>query len=97
MGETRHILDYFTAEVLPDLESSERDLLVKCSVLERLSGPLCDAVLGTTGADDILGELERAGLFISALGGGWYRCHRLFREVLRRELDNDGQLQLRSC
>lgn len=91
MGEDgRHILDYFTAEVIPDLGSSEHDLLVKCSVLERLSGPLCDAVLGTTGADDILGELERAGLFMSALGGGWYRCHRLFREVLRRELDKDG-------
>ena len=83
----RHILDYFAAEVLPGLGHGERDLLVRSSVLERLSGPLCDAVLGTSGADDLLGQLERAGLFISALGGGWYRCHPLFREVLRRELD----------
>jgi LuxR family maltose regulon positive regulatory protein len=82
-----HILDYFTAEVLPGLEGRERDLLVRSSVLERLSGPLCDAVLGTDGAHQVLERLDRAGLFISALGGGWYRCHHLFREVLRRELD----------
>jgi LuxR family maltose regulon positive regulatory protein len=50
---------------------------------------LCDAVLCTTDADDVLSELDRAGLFVSALGGGWYRCHHLFREVLRRELDKD--------
>jgi LuxR family maltose regulon positive regulatory protein len=88
-GDRRHILDYFTAEVLPGLGHRQRDLLVRSSVLERLSGPLCDAVLGTNDADDVLGELDRAGLFISALGGGWYRCHRLFRDVLRRELDRD--------
>jgi LuxR family maltose regulon positive regulatory protein len=58
-------------------------------VLERLSGPLCDAVLGSNDADDVLNQLGRAGLFVSALGGGWYRCHRLFREVLRRELDKE--------
>ena len=89
-ADGRHILDYFTAEVLPSLGGKERELLVRSSILERLSGPLCDAVLETTGADDILAELERAGLFVSALGSGWYRCHGLFREVLRRELDKDA-------
>jgi LuxR family maltose regulon positive regulatory protein len=88
-GEGRHILDYFAAEVLPSLGRGQYELLVKCSVLERLSGPLCDAVLGSSDADDVLSQLDRAGLFISSLGGGWYRCHRLFREVLRRELDKD--------
>jgi LuxR family maltose regulon positive regulatory protein len=88
-GDRRHILDYFAAEVLPGLALRERDLLVRCSVLERLSGPLCDAVLGTNGAEDVLARLDRAGLFISDLGGGWYRCHRLFRDVLRRELDRE--------
>jgi LuxR family maltose regulon positive regulatory protein len=88
-GDGRHVLDYFAAEVLPGLEGRERDLLVRSSVLERLSGPLCDAVLGTDGAHQVLEQLERAGLFVSALGGGWYRCHHLFREVLRRELDED--------
>ncbi|HYO32698.1 MAG TPA: LuxR C-terminal-related transcriptional regulator [Nocardioidaceae bacterium] len=89
-GDGRHILDYFAAEVLPHLEGSQRDLLVRCSVLERLSGPLCGAVLGTADANDLLSELNRAGLFVSALGAGWYRCHHLFREVLRRELDRDA-------
>ena len=70
----------------PVLSSQERDLLVRCSVLERLSGPLCDAVLGSHDSDDVLGQLDRSGLFVSSLGGGWYRCHQLFREVLRREL-----------
>ena len=88
-GDARHILDYFAAEVLPVLGHRQRELLVTCSPLERLSGPLCGAVLGTDDADDVLEELERLGLFVTALGGGWYRCHRLFREVLRRELGRD--------
>jgi LuxR family maltose regulon positive regulatory protein len=85
----RHIFDYFAAEVLPGLGGKERDVLVRSSVLERLSGPLCDAVVGTAGANQVLDQLDRAGLFVSAIGGGWYRCHHLFREVLRRELDKD--------
>lgn len=85
--DPRHVLDYFAAEVLPSLRPEQRDLLVRSSVLERLSGPLCDAALGTTGAGDVLQALDRAGLFVTAIGGGWYRCHQLFREVLRRELE----------
>jgi LuxR family maltose regulon positive regulatory protein len=79
--------------VLPVLTSGQRDLLVRCSVLERLSGPLCDAVLGTHDAEEVLGQLDRAGLFVSYLGGGWYRCHHLFREVLRRELRRIGETE----
>lgn len=85
-GARAHILDYFAAEVLPGLSDAQRDLLVRCSVLERLNGHLCDAVLGTNDAADVLVQLHRDGVFISALGDDWYRCHRLFREVLRREL-----------
>jgi len=88
-GAGRHILDYFASEVLPGLGRQDHDLLVRSSMLERLSGPLCDAVLGTDGSDEVLDRLDRAGLFVSALGGGWYRCHHLFREVLRRELDRN--------
>lgn len=91
LGEDgRHVLDYFAAEVLPSLDAQQRDLLVRSSVLERLSGPLCDAALARTGSSATLDQLHRAGLFVSSLGGGWYRCHRLFREVLRRELDAEG-------
>jgi len=47
-GDQRHILDYFVSEVLTDLDDDQRDLLVRCSVFDRLSGPLCDAVLETS-------------------------------------------------
>jgi LuxR family maltose regulon positive regulatory protein len=89
-GDQRHILDYFAAEVLTDLDDDQRDLLVRCSVFERLSGSLCDAALETTGSATVLEQLDRADLFVTALGEGWYRCHRLFRDVLRRELDAFG-------
>jgi 2-polyprenyl-6-methoxyphenol hydroxylase-like FAD-dependent oxidoreductase len=85
--DARHVLDYFDAEVLKSLDPGQHDLLVRCSVLERLSGPLCDAVLGTTGSAAVLEGLDRADLFVTPLGGPWYRCHQLFRDALRRELD----------
>ncbi|MFC4942512.1 helix-turn-helix transcriptional regulator [Pseudonocardia sp. GCM10023141] len=86
-GDQRHILDYFAAEVLVTLDADQRALLVRSSVLERLSGPLCDAVLGSTGSAAVLDRLDRADLFVTPVGDRWYRCHRLFRDVLRRELD----------
>jgi LuxR family maltose regulon positive regulatory protein len=87
VGNERHIVDYVTDEVVAGLDDDQRGLLVRCSVLERLAGPLCDAVLDTSGSARVLERLERADLFVTALGGGWYRCHRLFRDVLRRQLD----------
>jgi LuxR family maltose regulon positive regulatory protein len=88
-GAQRPVQDFFTGEVLPAVDGPARDLLVRCSVLERLSGPLCDAVLGTTGSAAILDGLERADLFVTAVDPPrrWYRCHQLFREALRRQLD----------
>lgn len=85
-GGERHLLDYFSAEVLTELDAEQRDLLVRTSVLERLSGPLCDAVLRRSGSSLVLAALARADLFVTPLDRGWYRCHRLFRDVLRREL-----------
>ena len=57
-------------------------------MLERLCGGLCDAVLGRTDSAAVLDELERTNLFVTALDDRreWYRCHRLFRDALRREL-----------
>ena len=49
-GDNRHILDFFTSEVIGKLDQDQRDLLVRTSGLERLSGPLCDAVLGRSGS-----------------------------------------------
>jgi LuxR family maltose regulon positive regulatory protein len=85
-GGERHLLDYFSGEVLPGIDASRRDLLVRASVLERLSGPLCDAVLQRSDSSALLEALARADLFITPLDDQWFRCHRLFRDVLRREL-----------
>jgi LuxR family maltose regulon positive regulatory protein len=85
-GGQHHLLDYFTTEVLSGLDPGRRDLLVRASVLERLSGPLCDVVLQRTGSSALLEALAREDMFISPLDEQWFRCHRLFRDVLRREL-----------
>jgi LuxR family maltose regulon positive regulatory protein len=87
-GDDRHLLDYFETEVVDQLEPTHRDLLVRTSVLDRLSGPLCDAVLGSTGSARLLEELEAASHFVTAQDPArrWFRCHGLFRDVLRREL-----------
>ena len=78
-GDDRHVLDYLSSEVLDHLTSDQRDLLVRASVLERLSGELCDAALERFGSADVLVELDDANLFVAPLDTqrAWYRCHRL--------------------
>ncbi len=97
-GDDRHLLDYFSAEVLARAGEQQRQLLVRCSVLERLCGPLCDAVLDRADSTLVLAELERRNLFVTALDDAreWYHCHRLFRDVLRRELDISQPDQVRA-
>jgi LuxR family maltose regulon positive regulatory protein len=89
-GDDRHILDFFSAEVIPALSAEQRDLLVRTSVLERLSGPLCDAALSRTGSAAVLAELDRSNLFVVPLDEHrvWYRCHRLFRDALQHQIDS---------
>jgi len=86
--DDRHIIDFLSSEVLDGLSSERRTFLVRTAVLDQLSGPLCDAVLGRTGSAAILESLERADLFLVPLDAQreWYRYHRLFRDVLNREL-----------
>lgn len=88
-GDNRHILDFFASEVLPSLTPDQHQLLTRTSLLERLSGPLCDAVLHRTGSAAILAEVDQANLFVVPLDDRreWYRCHRLFRDALRHQLD----------
>lgn len=90
-GDDRHLLDYFTAEVLPGLAPRQRDLLVRSAPLEVLSGPLCDAALGVTSSAEVLAQLVRADLFVAALDTDqqWYRCHRLLRDALRHQPGSD--------
>ena len=91
-GGDRHILDYLSVEVVDRLAPEQRDLLVRTAVLERLSGPLCDAVLGRTGSTEVLDALDRADLFVTPLDPRreWYRCHRLFRDVLLAPIAADA-------
>jgi LuxR family transcriptional regulator, maltose regulon positive regulatory protein len=84
----RHIVDYLGGEVLDGLDDDTRSFLLETSILDRLSGPLCDAVTGRADSTRRLEEIERANLFLVPLGErrGWYRYHHLFGELLRQEL-----------
>ncbi|HEX5299648.1 MAG TPA: hypothetical protein VFW50_21895, partial [Streptosporangiaceae bacterium] len=88
-GDDRQIVDYLLAEVLDGLPAEIRGFLLRTSVLDRLSGPLCDAVAGGEGAQRILEEMERSNLFLVRLDTRrrWYRYHHLFGDLLRHELD----------
>ena len=88
-GDDRFVAEYFRAELLSGLPASDREFLIRTSVLDRLCGPLCDAVLGTTGSAATLETLARANGFVVPLDrtGGWYRYHHLFGELLRSELE----------
>jgi LuxR family transcriptional regulator, maltose regulon positive regulatory protein len=87
-GDNRHVADYLAAEVLARQPEAIRTFLLRTSILERLSGPLCDAVLETEGSAGVLAKLERANLFLNPMDDHrqWYRHHHLFAELLRLEL-----------
>jgi LuxR family maltose regulon positive regulatory protein len=87
-GDDRHVADYLVAEVLDRQPEELREFLLRTSVLERLSGPLCDAVLETQGSAELLRELEASNLFVVPLDDRrqWYRYHRLFADLLRLQL-----------
>jgi LuxR family transcriptional regulator, maltose regulon positive regulatory protein len=87
-GGDRHVADYLVAEVLERQPPELRAFLLRTSVLERLSGPLCDAVLETQGSAELLRELEASNLFLVPLDDRrqWYRYHQLFAQLLRLQL-----------
>jgi LuxR family maltose regulon positive regulatory protein len=89
-GDDRHVLDYFATEVLPALNDEQRELLMRTSMFATICGPLCDAVLDTTGSRAVLEQLDRDDLFVVPLDPQheWYRCHRLFRDALRWHLES---------
>jgi LuxR family transcriptional regulator, maltose regulon positive regulatory protein len=83
-GANRQVSDYLEAELLSQVSPRQRAFLTRTSVLERLSGPLCEAVLETPGSPATLAELARSNQLLVPLGGqpGWYRYHHLFRDML---------------
>jgi LuxR family transcriptional regulator, maltose regulon positive regulatory protein len=92
-GSHRFVLDYLTEEVLRRQSESVQTFLLRTSILDRLCGPLCDAVmLGAPGSgQETLEYLERANLFVVPLDDErrWYRYHHLFAELLRQRLRQD--------
>lgn len=89
----RLMRDFLEAELLAGLARQDLSFLTRTSVLEQLSGPLCDAVLGEPGSGAELDRLQRENLFLVPLDGhgGWYRYHPVFRELLRTHLDRDAE------
>jgi LuxR family maltose regulon positive regulatory protein len=103
-GSNRFILDYLVEEVLESQPDSIQTFLLHTAVLERLTAPLCDAVLGSADvkaqerreqtfatSQDTLEQLERANLFIVPLDDErrWYRYHHLFADLLRNQLNRN--------
>ena len=89
-GSHHFVLDYLVEEVLQQQSESVQTFLLRTSILDRLCGPLCDAVLGSPSASgqETLEYLERANLFIVPLDNErrWYRYHHLFADLLRQRL-----------
>jgi len=93
-GDDRHIVDYLVDEVLDQRPRGTKDFLLRTSILERLSGPLCDAVrfsgaiAGEDGGQQVLEMLEQANLFVVPLDNRrqWYRYHHMFADLLRHRL-----------
>lgn len=87
-GSHRHVLTYLAEEVLEQRPDGTLIFLLQTSILDRLCGPLCDAVTGESDGQMLLQKLEQANLFIVPLDdkGQWYRYHHLFAEVLQSRL-----------
>ncbi len=105
-GSHRFILDYLTEEILEQQPDSIQQFLLQTSVLNRLTGSLCDAVLGKDEGDGMKAEensssfileyLERANLFIVPMDDKrrWYRYHHLFADLLRQQLHQNQPEQV---
>ena len=95
-GSHRYILDYLTEEVLERQSEQVRAFLLETSVLDRLSGELCDAVTDRAGSQALLEQVEQAGLFLVPLDEvrGWWRYHHLFDDLLRARLQQEQPARL---
>ena len=87
-GSHRFILDYLVEEVLANQPEDSREFLLDTSILDRLTGPLCDAVTGRDDGHQMLEDLDRGNVFLVALDDRrqWFRYHQLFADSLRARL-----------
>jgi LuxR family maltose regulon positive regulatory protein len=90
-GDNRYIADYLLDEALSQQPNHVQDFLLKTSILDLLSAPLCNAVTGRKDSLAILSELENENLFLVPLDdkGNWYRYHHLFRDLLFKRLHQE--------
>ena len=90
-GTDRYVVDYLADEVLSRQSDEVRDFLERTSILDVLSGDLCDSVLERTGSRAMLERLDRANLFLVPLDDqrSWYRYHHLFADVLQARLRSE--------
>src|SRR5260370_17264971 len=88
-GDQRYILEYLPDDVRWRQSEEVQAFLLSTSILERLNASLCDAVMGQSGSQQILEQLEHANLFVVSLDSKrqWYRYHALFAEALRYRLE----------
>jgi LuxR family maltose regulon positive regulatory protein len=88
-GDDRLVADYLRTELLSRLPDRTVSFLTRTSVLDRLTGGLCDTVTRAEGSAELLESLARSNLLVVPLDrrGEWYRYHHLFAELLRSELD----------
>ncbi len=87
-GSHRYVLDYLIEEVLEQQPETVQMFLLETAVLNRLTGPLCDALTGQKNGQETLQTLDHANLFVIPLDSErrWYRYHHLFAELLRQQL-----------
>jgi LuxR family maltose regulon positive regulatory protein len=94
-GDDRFVSEYVEAEFLARISSAQRVFLTRTAVLERMSGPLCEAVLEEAGSAAALAGLARSNLLLVPLDrrGRWYRYHHLFRDLLDRVAGEEQPLR----
>jgi len=87
-GDNRYIMDYLMEEVLKNQTDAIKDFLIKTSVLEQMSAPLCNAVMNSNDSQVILETLEQNNMFVIPLDEErtWYRYHHLFADLLKQRL-----------
>ena len=91
-GSHRDVLDYLAEEVLERQPGHVREFLLQTSILDHLSGALCDALTGRNDGQEMLVRLEHENLFVVALDDErrWYRYHHLFADFLRIRLERES-------
>jgi LuxR family maltose regulon positive regulatory protein len=88
-GDDRLVSEYMESEFLERISRRQRVYLTRTAVLERMSGPLCEAVTELSGSAATLADLARSNLLLVPLDrrGEWFRYHHLFRDMLLAELE----------